>query len=84
MPTAQRVEDLKRYCADWATWREQAAKRRQHWLDLQGSGVTISDGTALDFLPKLVLDADAEVRQLHAIHIHMCSLRDRAINGEDV
>lgn len=84
MASQQRIEDLTAYCKGWAESSAHAAAHRDWLLELQAKGVTIADATSANLIPELIAEADFHARRNHRIRTYMESLRDRAINGEDV
>ena len=84
MPTQQRIENLKAYCQQWQESLENVTKRRDHLCSLQSEGLYIFENDGENLLPVLIKEADQAVLQLQKILIRMQSLRDRAVNGEDV
>lgn len=85
MASAQRIENLKAYCAQWKESSEGLTKRRDELLSWQTQGIHIFEGRSKqDILPTMIAEADVAARNVYAILIRMEALRDRAIAGEDV
>jgi hypothetical protein len=85
MATAQRIENLKTYCAQWKESLESVTRRRDELLQWQSSGLHIYENDSRqDLLPTMINEADAAAKNLHAILVRMEALRDRAVAGEDV
>lgn len=84
MASQKRIDDLEAYCKGWAESCQHAAAHRDWLLDLQAQGVMIADPTSQNLLPELIAEADFRALRNHRIKTYMESLRDRAINGEDV
>jgi len=84
MATQEQIEVLKQYCQQWQDALQNVTKRRDQLLSWQNEGVFIFENNGENLLPTLIKEADSAVLQLQKILTKMESLRDRAINGEDV
>ncbi|GMR03577.1 MAG: hypothetical protein BMS9Abin22_078 [Gammaproteobacteria bacterium] len=84
MASEQRIEDLKTYCKQWQESIQHMAKRRDQLIAWQKEGTVIIENDNENILPTLITEADDAVKLYQRIHKKMESLRDRAINGEDV
>jgi len=85
MASPQRIEDLKIYCKQWKESLDNAIKRRAELFSWKEQGLYIfNDDTNEDKLQDWIDQVDSTVITYQNILIKMESLRDRAINGEDV
>lgn len=85
MADEERIKQLNTYCNEWQECLDNAEARRDQLIGWQQSGmsITTSDSEG-DIFPTLIQEADNAVRTYQKILIRMQSIRDRAVNGENV
>lgn len=85
MATTQRIENLKSYCEKSKESVIEAEKRKDELITWKNDGmsVTTSDSEK-DLFPVLIDEAEKAVEIYKGILEKMETLRNRAINGEDV
>jgi len=84
MASRKRIEDLNAYVRDWEVALATISKIRDRLLQDKARGLTLVDENGIDVLQDRINETDAAVREHQKILIRMTSLRDRAVNGENV
>jgi hypothetical protein len=83
--TRQRIENLKSYCEEWKGSVIEAEARKDELIKWNNDGMSVtSSDSEKDLFPILIEEAEKAVEIYKGILVKMETLRDRAINGEDV
>jgi hypothetical protein len=84
MASKERIEELNAYVRDWEIALNTISGIRDRLLRDKARGLTLVDASGFDMLQDRINEADAAVKEHQKILIRMTSLRDRAVNGENV